>query len=277
LTVLDFANHTTVAPDLYFPEALRWRDGALWFSDVFGHTVSRLDGAGIEVVVRVPGMPSGLGWLPDGTLLVVSMEQKSILSVIPGGEPAVYADLSDVCPQLANDMVVDGAGRAYVGNYGYDVDAGAAIEATHLVRVDPDRSIHVEAPEVIFPNGCVLIDDERTLVVAETFADRVTALTIEADGSLSDPRTIAELPPGSGPDGLTVESSGRIWVPCAYGGRAVAITPDGRIDDEVLIPGVTVTCCAIGADDETLFIALAPLDEAEAAAHPTGRIVSLEL
>jgi sugar lactone lactonase YvrE len=275
---VDFASHTTVVPDLFFPEALRWRNGMLWFSDVFGDTVSCLTRYGTIVVARVPGMPSGLGWLPDRTLLVVSMAQKAILSVAADGEMATYADLSDVCPQLANDMIVDRLGRAYVGNYGYDVDAGAPIAATHLVRVDPDQSVHVEAPEVIFPNGMIFLDDERTLVVAETFADRVTAFAVDDDGSLHDGRTIVTLPAGSGPDGLAVESSGRIWVPCAYGGRAVAVTPDGRIDDEVVIPGVGVNCCAIGGDDEsTLFIAIAPLDETEAAAHPHGRIVALPL
>jgi sugar lactone lactonase YvrE len=275
---VDFDSHTTVVPDLFFPEALRWRNGELWFSDVFGGTVSCLGKSGARVVARVPGMPSGLGWLPDGTLLVVSMEQKAILSVAATGELRTYADLSAVCPQLANDMVVDRVGRAYVGNYGYDVDAGAPIAATQLVRVDPDRSVHVEAPEVIFPNGMILLDDERTLIVAETFADRLTGFAIGADGSLHDSRTIVTLPAGSGPDGLAVESSGRIWVPCAYGGRAVAVTADGRIADEVVIPGVGVNCAAIGGDDEsTLFLAIAPLDEAEAAAHPNGRIVALPL
>jgi sugar lactone lactonase YvrE len=274
---VDFARHETVVPDLFFPEGLRWRDGSLWFSDVFGGTVSRLGSAGPQVVAHVPGMPSGLGWLPDGTLLAVSMQRKAVLSFDADGEPSTYADLSDVCPQLANDMVVDTVGRAYVGNYGYDVDAGAPVAPTHLVRVDPDRSVHVEAPEVVFPNGCVLIDDGRTLVVAETFADRVTAFVVNDDGALRDPRVVIELPAGCGPDGMAVESSGRMWVACAYGGRAVAVTPDGRIDDEVVIPGVGVNCCAVDDDDSTLFIALAPLDEAEAAAAPNGRIVALPL
>lgn len=276
--MVDFATHTEVATGLFFPEGLRWRDGALWFSDVFGGTVSCLDGADLRVVARVPGMPSGLGWLPDGTLLAVSMQHKSIMAIGASGDVTTYADLSDVCPQLANDMVVDRLGRAYVGNYGYDVDAGAPVEPTHLVRVDPDLTVHVEAPEVVFPNGCVIVDEGRTLVVAETFADRVTALTIAEDGGLSAARTIVELPPGSGPDGIAVDRDGRIWVPCAYGGRAIAVAPDGRIDDEVVIPGVGVNCCAIGGpDDATLFIAIAPLDEAEAAAHPAGRIVALAL
>jgi sugar lactone lactonase YvrE len=174
-------------------------------------------------------------------------------------------------------MVVDHVGRAYVGNYGYDVDAGAPIASTHLVRVDPDRSVHVEAPEVVFPNGCVLVDDGRTLIVAETFADRVTAFVVDDDGSLRDPRVLVELPAGCGPDGMAVEPSGRLWVACAYGGRAVAVTPDGQIDDEILIPGVGVNCCAVDEAGRTLFIALAPLDEAEAAASPNGRIVAIPL
>jgi sugar lactone lactonase YvrE len=275
---MDFATHTTAVPDLYFPEGLRWHDDALWFSDVFGRTVSRLDESGPQVVAEIPGMPSGIGWLPDGTLLAVSMEQKSIMAVAADGSVTTYADLSEFCPQLANDMVVDRHGRAYVGNYGFDVDNGAPVEPTHLVRVDPDRSVHVEEPEVIFPNGCVISDDGQRMTVAETFADRVTSFAIADDGSLSDPRVLVELPAGSGPDGIAVDGRGRIWVPCAYGGRAVAITEDGEIDDELSIPGVCVTCCAVGGPGgDTLFVSIAPLDETEAAAQPAGRIISLQL
>jgi sugar lactone lactonase YvrE len=275
---VDFAQHSTVVADLYFPEALRWRDGSLWFSDVFGGTVSFVTGNDVRVIAEIPGQPSGLGWLPDGTMLAVSMQRKAVLAVAADGGVTTYADLSAVCPQLANDMVVDATGRAYVGNYGYDVDAGAPLEATHLVRVDPDRSVHVEAPDVVFPNGCVIVDDGRTLIVAETFGERVTELQVASDGSLHDPKVLIELPAGSGPDGIAVDHLGRIWVPCAYGERALAVTRDGRIDDEVAIPGVGVNCCAVGgADGRTLFIATAPLDEAEAAAHPAARIVALPL
>jgi sugar lactone lactonase YvrE len=273
----DFSRHTTAVCDLYFPEALRWRDGELWFSDVFGGTVSCLNKSGPRVVAEIPGQPSGIGFLPDGTLLAVSMQRKAVVSVADDGAVSLYADLSAVCPQLANDMVVDAHGRAYVGNYGYDVDAGAPIEPTHLVRVNPDRAVLVEPPEVVFPNGCVIVDDGWTLIVAETFADRLTELSIGRDGGLFDPRTIAELPAGSGPDGIAITADGIIWVPCAYGERAVAVTRTGDVVDEVALPGVCVTCCAIGDGGRTLFIAIAPLDEAEAAAAPTGRILAVPL
>ncbi|HTW20939.1 MAG TPA: SMP-30/gluconolactonase/LRE family protein [Mycobacteriales bacterium] len=273
----DFSRHSVAAAELFFPEGLRWRDGSLWFSDVFGGTVSCLSRSGTRVVAEVPGQPSGLGWLPDGTLLAVSMQEKALRAVAADGSTSTYADLSEVCPQLANDMVVDAHGRAYVGNYGYDVDAGAPVEATHLVRVNPDGAVLVEPPEVVFPNGCVIVDDGWTLLVAETFADRVTEMSIGRDGGLFDPRPIVELPAGSGPDGIAVTADGVIWVPCAYGERAVAVTRGGEVVDEIRIPGVGVNCCVIGDDGHTLFVAVAPLDEVEAAAHPAGRILAVPL
>lgn len=267
-----------IVGDLFFPESLRWHEGELWFSDVFGRTVSRLGPSGVDVVARVPGMPSGLGWTADGDLLVVSMTQRAVLVVRGTSEPQVYADLSGVIGQLANDMVVDSAGRAYVGNYGYDVDAGAPQEPTRLVRVDPDRSLHVEEPELVFPNGMVLVDDETRLVVAETFADRLTSCRVDEDGRLTDARVLLQLPQGSGPDGIAADSTGRIWVPCAYGSSIVVMAPDGTIEATIPGDGDCVTCCAVGGTDgRTLFVALAPMDEAEAASSPAGRIVALSL
>jgi sugar lactone lactonase YvrE len=116
------------------------------------------------------------------------------------------------------------------------------------------------------------------LLVAETFGERVTALHVGTDGSLSDPTVLIDLPAGSGPDGIAVDSQGRVWVPCAYGGRAIAVARDGTIEHEVVGDGVGVNCCAVGGDDgATLFIAVAPMDEAEAASSPAGRIVAFEL
>jgi sugar lactone lactonase YvrE len=266
-----------VVADLHFPEGLRWHDGALWFSDVFGRTISCLEPAGLRVVANVPGMPSGLGWTPDGGLLAVSMTDRSIVSVTPGGQVEVYADLRHALTELANDMLVDSSGRAYVGNYGYDVDAGAPMRSTHLVRVDPDGSVHVEPPELVFPNGMVLVDEEATLVVAETFGDRLTAVQVGPGGSLSDPRVLVRLPDGSGPDGICVDGRGLIWVPCAYSSRLLAVSREGTIEANLSGGGLGVNCAAVNAAGDTLFVAVAPMDEEEAAATRGGQIIALPL
>ncbi|HTW20937.1 MAG TPA: SMP-30/gluconolactonase/LRE family protein [Mycobacteriales bacterium] len=266
-----------VAAELYFPEGLRWRDGALWFTDQYGGTVCRI-GGGYEVVARMPGRPGGLGWTKDGTLLVVAMERRSVLSVAPGGALTLYADLSHLLPAYANDMLVDPQGRAYVGNYGFDVEHGEAEALTRIARVDPDRSTHVEPPELMFPNGTVLVDGGRTMVIAETFGDRLTELTVAPDGGLSDPRTLLELPKGSGPDGIAVDRAGRVWVACAFSSRAIAVTRAGEIDAEIEVPGEGVYCPEIGGPNgTTLYLGIASLDEEYAARTPTGRIEAYDL
>ena len=256
---------------------MRWRDEALWFTDEFGGTVGRI-GSGCDVVARVPGRPGGLGWTRDGALLVVAMERRSIMSVAPGGCPTLYADLSDLMPAIANDMVVDRLGRAYVGNFGFDYEGGEPPAATRLVRVDPDGSRHVEAPELMFPNGAVLVDDGTAMIVAETLGDRLTELQVAPDGSLHDPRVLVELPEGSGPDGITVDADGRIWAACAFASRAVAVTRSGEIDAVVEVTGEGVYCAEVGGPEgRTLFLAIAALDVDLAARTPTGRIAAYEL
>jgi sugar lactone lactonase YvrE len=252
-----------VARELYLPEALQWHDGTLWFADRYGGTVSRLGEAGVEVVTRMPGRPGGLGWTPDGTLLVVAMERRSLMSVSPGGNLRPYADLSLLMPAFANGLAVDRLGRAYVGNFGFDDEAGEIPEPTRLVRVDPDGSVHVEEPELVSPSGPILLDDGRTMVLAETFADRLTELQVGEDGRLDEPRTIAELPEGSGPEGIACDAAGRIWVACAFAGRAVAIRRDGGVDG--------------GPDGRTLFLGIASRDVGDAARTPNGRIEAFEI
>jgi sugar lactone lactonase YvrE len=266
-----------VCADLYFPEGLRWRDGALWFTDQYGGTVCRV-GSECEVVARVPGRPGGLGWTREGMLLVVAMERRSVMSVVPGGGLSLYADLSDVLPAFANDMLVDPLGRAYVGNYGFDVEQGEAEALTRLVRVDPDGSRHVESPELMFPNGAVLVDDGATMVIAETFGDRLTAMRVDADGTLSDPRVLIDLPKGAGPDGIAVDGAGRIWVACAFSSRVVAVTRAGEIDAEIEVPGEGAYCAEVGGEDgRTLFVAIASLDEGLASRTKTGRIEAFDI
>jgi sugar lactone lactonase YvrE len=266
-----------IAAELYFPEGLRWRDEALWFTDQYGGTVCRV-GSGSEVIARVPGRPGGIGWTRDGRLLVVAMERRSIMSVVPGGGLSLYADLSQRMPAFANDMLVDPLGRAYVGNYGFDYEQGEAQASTHLVRVDPDGTVHTEAPPLMFPNGTILVDDGHTMIVAETFGDRLTAMAVSADGALTDPYVMAELPKGSGPDGIAIDADEQIWVACAFTSRAVAVTRAGETVAEIEIPGEGVYCAEVGGPEgKTLFLAIAALDEELASRTPTGRIEAYDL
>jgi sugar lactone lactonase YvrE len=267
-----------VASDLYFPESLRWHGGSLWFTDQYGGTICRIDDSGCKIMARVPGRPGGLGWTRDGTLLVVAMERRWIMSLAPGGALALYADLSELMPAYANDMLVDSIGRAYVGNYGFDYEGGEAQASTHLVRVDPDGYRRVESPELMFPNGAVLIHSGGTLVVAETFGDRLTSMTVAGDGHLHDPEVLVELPTGSGPDGIAVDGEGRIWVACAFTSQVLAVTRDGDVVAQIDIPGEGVYCAEVGGPDgRTLFLAIASLDESVAARTPTGRIEAFDL
>ena len=174
-----------VADSVAFGEGPRWHDGALWWSDMHGHQVNRLGAGGLEKVCDVPCRPSGLGWLPDGRLLVVSMTDKRILRREPDGVLVVHADLAALAPRRCNDMVVDRTGAAYVGNFGFELDGAEPPVPTVLIRADPDGAARVVADALWFPNGMVLTDDGRTLIVAETWAARLTAFSVAPDGGLS--------------------------------------------------------------------------------------------
>ena len=154
---------------LRFPEGPRWHDGRLWFSDMHSQQVLAVDDDGkLETIVEVPQEPSGLGWLPDGRLLVVSMRDRKLMRLDPEGLVEV-ADLSEYASFYCNDMVVDAVGRAYVGNFGWDLHGGAPPVEANLILVEPDGSVRVAADKKRFPNGTVITPDGGTLIVGETF------------------------------------------------------------------------------------------------------------
>jgi sugar lactone lactonase YvrE len=278
----------------YF-EAPRWHDGAWWVSDFYRHAVCRLDGSGgEEVVLEVEGRPSGLGWLPDGSLLVVSMADRRVLRRAPDGSVAEHADVSGLCGGPANDLVVDAAGRAYVGNFGFDLMGGADIAPTVLVRVDPDGSAHVAAGDLRFPNGMVITPDGRTLIVAETVAGRLTAFTIAADGTLGGRRAWAQVGPEPEtdvladaltrlaliPDGLALDAEGCVWAADVGRGRCVRVTEGGMLVEERRAPdGLQCFACMLGGEDgRTLLVCAAPdfAEEARMAARE-GVLLSAEV
>ncbi|SHL24402.1 Sugar lactone lactonase YvrE [Pseudonocardia thermophila] len=255
-----------------FLEGPRWHEGRIWVSDFYtGQVVSaRADGSDVRVEAEVPNQPSGLGWLPDGRLLVVSMKDRRILRREADGSLVVHADLAEYCGGHLNDMLVDPQGRAYAGNFGFDLMAGADPELADLVRVDPDGTVTVAARDLWFPNGMVLLGD--TLVVNETMGNRISAFDVAEDGSLGPRRDFAvfdELPPAGtdlqtllshtkvGPDGAAGDSEGGVWFADAFGQRAARVL-DGKIVDTVDV-GTGVYACALGGEDgRTLFLCTAP-------------------
>jgi sugar lactone lactonase YvrE len=243
-----------------FFEGPRWHEGRWWVSDFYRRTVSTVDADGREeIVMEVEGQPSGLGWMPDGSLLVVSRKDFKILRRSPEGEVTVHADLSGLSAFHLNDMVVDARGRAYVGNFGFDLMGGADPAPAELIRVDADGVAEVAADGLMFPNGTVITPDGATLIVGETFGARYTAFAIGDDGTLTDRRAWAEIE-GYAPDGCALDAEGHIWSADGVGSRAARIAPGGAIVQEVRPPGsLGVFACMLGGDDgRTLLLCAAP-------------------
>ena len=259
-----------------FFECPRWRDGRLWVSDYWGGRVSAIAPDGTSsTVAEVPASPSGLGWLPDGTLLVVSMMDRKVLRV-DGGVTSVHADLAEHAGPQANDMVVDAAGRAYVSTI--DFMGFAEMPETNLVRVDPDGKVSVAATGLSFPNGSVITPDGSTLIIAESWAGRLTAFDIAADGTLAGRRVWAALPEGCAPDGIDLDSEGAVWVADVGGKRAIRVRAGGEILDEVSAGDLHVIACALGGEDgRTLYLCATPdfrIPPEEAARTRPSRILT---
>lgn len=244
-----------IVDGLTFAEGPRWRDGALWFSDFYTHRVLRIGPQGrAEVVVDVPGRPSGLGWARDGALLIVSMLDRRLLR-FDGGELELVADLSALATGPCNDMVVDHHGRAYVGNFGSDRHRGEPLRPACIARVDPDGRVTRAADDLMFPNGTVITEDGRTLIVAETFANRLTAFDVAPDGTLSHRRLFAKLD-GCFPDGICLDAEGAVWVADARSERVLRVRDGGHVErTEWLEAGRCAFACMLGgADRRTLFV-----------------------
>jgi sugar lactone lactonase YvrE len=263
---------------LGFAEGPRWHDGRLWFSDMGAARVVGVDLDGrAEVVLEVPTRPSGLGWLPDGRLLVVSMRDRRVLRLEPDGEVVVHADLADLASFDCNDMVVDGLGRAYVGNAGFDLSARPLeVRAAEVVLVTPDGEARVVDDEVVFPNGSVVTPDGSTLVVAETFGQCLTAFTIAEDGSLTDRRTFASLR-GTSPDGICLDAEGAVWVADANGSACLRVREGGEVVDRVDTGRGCFACMLGGADRRTLFLMTAEGFEGAAIRRRTAAIEVVEV
>ncbi len=266
--------HTLLEGGAFF-ESPRWHDGRWWVSDFYRHLVLAVSTSGeAREVLEVEGQPSGLGWLPDGSMLVVSMRDHRVLRWSADAGVRVHADVSEYCGGHLNDMVVATDGRAYAGNFGFDLMAGGDPAGANLIRIDPDGTASVAAEDLLFPNGSVITPDGSTLIVGETAGARYTAFTINDDGSLSDRRVWAQVAPTPefttlaetlgqlqfGPDGCGLDAEGHIWCADEVNARCVRIAPGGAIVDEIAAPdGLNCFACMLGGDDgRTLLICAAP-------------------
>jgi sugar lactone lactonase YvrE len=265
-----------VVDGLAFPECPRWHDGRLWFSDMAaGEVLSVEPGDTAVVEAEVPAGPGGLGWTPTGELLVVSMGDRTLLRRERGGALVEVADLSAHEPVRCNDMVVDAEGRAYIGTFGYDLFTGAPPAPGRLLRVDPDGAVHVLADDLVFPNGMAITADGGELLVAETFALRITAFALTGDGAVGARRTFARCPDGARPDGICLDADGGVWV-ASPGARAVLrFDRDGAVTERLPVPdGDAAYACMLGdAGGRSLFVCTAPgPDPDRARRERAGRI-----
>jgi len=257
---------------LVFPEGPRWHEGRLWFSDMHAHQVRTVDLDGnAEDVVEVPSWPSGLGWLPNGALLIVSMTDRKLLRY-SSGELQIHADISQLASYYCNDMVVDGHGRAYVGNFGFDLFSGSAQKPAELVLVNPDGSSRVAATGLEFPNGSVITPDGRTLIVGESLGHRLTAFHIEDDGSLINQSIWAELGDAV-PDGIALDSEHGIWVASPLSKELLYVEQGGKIARRIKCDSMPIACALGGPARKTLFILLADsINADECRAKKSARI-----
>jgi sugar lactone lactonase YvrE len=242
---------------LAFPEGPRWRDGRLYFSDMHDGVVRTLDLAGrSEVLVEVRKSPSGLGWLPDGRMLIVSMLDRRVLR-LEAGQLLLHADLWQLATYHCNDMVTDARGRSYVGNFGYELHAPKVEpREAEIVLVDADGGARIVASELRFPNGSVITPDGRTLIVGESGRACLTAFDIAEDGSLSGRRQWAALERVV-PDGICLDAEGCIWVASPLGQQMLRVEAGGRVTDRVDMSRRAIACMLGGPDRRTLFCATA--------------------
>ncbi len=264
----------TVVSGMSYTECPRWHEDRLWFADFYTHAILSVTESGddLRVEVEVPAQPSGLGWLPDGRLVFVSMKDRKVVRQEADGTLVVHADVAEHVTGHPNDMVVDAEGRCWLGNFGFDLMGGADIETACLVRIDPDGTVTRVAEDLWFPNGSVVTPDGSTLIVDETLGNRISAFSIGADGSLgprrdwasfgplSTSRALAEAIPQAvlAPDGCCLDAEGRVWAADAIGGRVCRVAEGGEILDTI-VPGTGVFACMLGgADGRTLFLSCAP-------------------
>ena len=278
---------TTILMDgLTFGEGPRWHEEKFYFSDFYSHKVFSLDMDGnSEVIVEVPAQPSGLGWMPDGTMLIVSMKDKKLLSFNKNTLSEV-ADLSNLAGFHCNDMVVDDQGNAYIGNFGFNTYSGEEIRPANLILVRPGEDPCLAADDLLFPNGTVITPDGKTLIVGETYAARLTAFDINQDATLSNRRVWADftLDADEGdiplPDGICLDAEGAIWVASPSTAEVIRVREGGVILDRISVETNAYACMLGGDDLKTLFICTSNasgVDPESALREKSGKIETIKV
>lgn len=268
----------TLLDGLIFPEGPRWHNGRLWFSDMHDRKVLAVNMDGdVETMAETPYDCSGLGWTPEGDLLIVSMEDRSLLRQ-KGDKLLKVADLSDIATFHCNDMVVDAKGRAYIGNFGFDLHCDDPQPApAKLAFVDESGKSSVAADDLKFPNGSVITPDGKTLIVGESWGAKLTAFDIADDGTLSGRRIWAETRPAV-PDGICLDTDGGIWIASPTTQDVRRYKEGGEMTDCLSVATNAFACMLGGPDGNTLFVLTAEdSDPRKLKGRRTGKIEMTEV
>ncbi|HAT46071.1 MAG TPA: gluconolaconase [Ktedonobacter sp.] len=267
----------TLLTGLAFGESPRWHDGRLWFSNWGAQEIVAVDLEGkSEVIVRMPSFPFSIDWLPDGRMLVVSGREGLLLRWETDGELLTHADLSGLA-RVWNEIVVDDRGNAYVNGGGFDLLAGEAFAPGIIALVTPDGSVRQVADGIAFPNGMAVTPDTKTLIVAESYAKRLTAFDIEATGLLSNRRVWADLGDGV-PDGICIDAEGAVWYGDVPNKRCVRVREGGEVLETIDLDRGCFACMLGGVNKQTLFLMAAEWGgpAAMAEAPRTGQVLTAQ-
>jgi sugar lactone lactonase YvrE len=276
---------TPFASGLHLAESPRWHGGRLWISDMWDHKVWSFGADGERELAWqcAPSEdPGGLGWLPDGSLVVVGMEGRCLYRIVDG-QAEVYADLTALAPWQCNDMAIAPNGTAYVSQFGWDMWGGGSYALTTLLGVDTEGHVRAVADELSTPNGISIRDDGRSLVVAESGGFRLSSYTVGADGALAELATYAEVPAVeevgiAPPDGICSDTAGAVWVAEPLGRRVLRIERGGAVTHTFEFVHHPLAVCLGGDDRRTLFVCLAgQRDKSTRTPEALASIVSLRV
>ena len=255
-----------MAEGLSWPESPRWRDGQLWLSDVHNFRLVRLESSGaLGAVIPIPGRPAGIGFMPDGRLLLATALDRKLLWVGRDGSLSVAADLGKIAKSYLNDMIVDSKGRAWVGDTGFVFGSGEPERPGALLVYDEVAGLRVAAENIRFPNGIAIAEDESVLYLAETLGKCITAFDIAPGGRLGNRRVHATLE--SAPDGLCLDATGHLWTPLLFQGEFHRIAPDGAVVERIAFAKKRAIACTLGGEDRhTLFLCVSAVHESNSEA-----------